>query len=420
MAKEILKLSPYCWPERVSSSHLTDDMNVAFREAGFHTTVYAPTPCRGIDAETRKKYKSIKRETIAEGSIEIHRFAMFREGRNPIGRAIRYVLVNLIQLRKGAKAEGIDIVYGASTPPTQGLLLGKVKKKLSKRYGRNVPFVFNLQDVFPDSLVTAGLTKKGSLIWKIGRKIEDKTYKNADKIIVISNDIKRNIMEKGVPEDKIVVIPNWIDTDAVQPVSREKNSLFDELGLDRNGFYVTYAGNLGLAQGVDTILDAADQLKDHPEIQFVIFGGGNKQEEYKQRIAAMPNVQLFSLQPAERVPEVYSLGNLSVVACRKGAGSGAIPSKTVSIMATATPVLLSFDEGSELWRLIGENDCGYLAPAEDADALARQILAAQQDTEACRRKGENARRLVETRFSKETGTYEYVKVFQGACAGMGN
>lgn len=407
----ILKLSPYFYPERVSSTHISEDLNAALFAAGYTIDNYVPTPSRGISKEEHKKYLKIPYEVRDDGHTIVHRFRMFREGRNPIQRALRYVLVNWKQYRRARKAEGIDLIYGASTPPTQGLLLGKVKRKLSKRYGRNVPFIYNLQDVFPDSLVTTGMTKKGSLIWKIGRKIEDKTYKNADKIIVISNDIKKNIMEKGVPEEKIAVIPNWIDVDATRPVPRTANQLFDELGLSREGFYVTYAGNLGLAQGVDTILDAADRLKDEPELRFVIFGGGNKQEQYKQRIDGMQNVQLFPLQPPERVAEVYSLGDISAVACKKGAGKGAIPSKTVSIMATATPVLLSFDEGSELWRLIGENDCGYLAPAEDAAALAAQILAAQQDAAARKRKGKNARSLAETRFSKEIGTSSWLRVY---------
>lgn len=408
----ILMLPPYCYPEQVSSSHLMEDLFQLFAEKNILVDIYTPMPCRGIDEATRKKYKKIRTEKRYNNTLNIHRFPMFIEGRNPLVRAIRYLICNLIQYRKGIKASEIDLIYAGSTPPTQGILCSRVARTLSRKYGHKVPFVYNLQDVFPDSLVTAGITGKGSLIWKLGRKIEDKTYQNADRIIVISNDIKRNIMDKGVPEEKIAVIPNWINTDTVQPVPRQDNKLFDDLGLTRDGFYVTYAGNLGLAQGVDTILDTADRLRDYPDVQFVIFGGGNKQEEYKKRIDEMPNVQLFPLQPAERVPEVYSLGNISIVACKRGAGAGAIPSKTVSIMATATPVLLSFDEGSELWKLIQENDCGYLAPAEDADAMLQQILAAKEDGLKCRQRGIHARRLVEQQFSKEAGTREYINVFQ--------
>ena len=183
---KILKLSAYYAPESISSSHLTEDLEKAYIDAGFDIDVYAPTPTRGVSAEVREKYKKIKYEEKYDGKIKIHRFSMSREGKNPIFRAIRYLRVNLKHYRRGKRAKDVDVVMAGSTPPTQGMLCARVAKKLSKKYGRKVPFIFNLQDIFPDSLVNAKMTKKGSLIWKIGRRIEDYTYRNADKIIVIS------------------------------------------------------------------------------------------------------------------------------------------------------------------------------------------------------------------------------------------
>lgn len=177
---KILKLPAYCDPERISSSHLTRDMEEAFVNAGIETEVYCPTPTRGITDEVREQYKKIRYEEKYDGMLKIHRFSMMREGRNPIGRAIRYVLINLLQCGKGARAKDVDVIMAGSTPPTQGVLCGMVKKRLTKRYGRTVPFIYSLQDVFPDSLVTAGLARKGGLLWKIGRKIEDYTYRVAD------------------------------------------------------------------------------------------------------------------------------------------------------------------------------------------------------------------------------------------------
>ena len=167
----ILKLSGYFYPEQISSSHLSKDLNEAYLNAGFTFVNYVPTPTRGISEEVRKEYKSIKYEEFDGGKVIVHRFSMFREGKNPIQRAIRYALVNFIQYFKGSSAENIDLILSGSTPPTQGLLCGMVKKRLSKRYKKKVPFVYNLQDIFPDSLVNANMTRKGSLIWTIGRKI---------------------------------------------------------------------------------------------------------------------------------------------------------------------------------------------------------------------------------------------------------
>ena len=162
---KILQLSPYFAPEQISSSHLSKDLTDGYINNGMVIENYVPTPTRGISAEVRKKYKKIKYEEIHDGRVIIHRFSMFREGKNPILRALRYLLVNIKQYFKGSRAKDIDLILAGSTPPTQGMLCAMVKKKLSKRYKKNVPFIYNLQDIFPDSLVTAKMTKKGSIIW---------------------------------------------------------------------------------------------------------------------------------------------------------------------------------------------------------------------------------------------------------------
>lgn len=408
---EILKLPPYYYPERISSSHLTCDLNEAFRDAGLHTTAYVPMPCRGIDDATRKSYKSIKHQILEHESIDIYRFSMYKEGVNPVGRALRYILCNIIQYYRGVKTPNVDVVFAGSTPPTQGILCGKVAKKLSKKYGYKVPFIYNLQDVFPDSLVSSGMTSTGSLVWKIGRVIENYTYKNADKIVVIGEDIKKNIVNKGVPENKVVIIPNWIDITKVVSVERENNKLFDELNIDRDKFIVTYAGNMGTAQGIDTIFQAAKLLKDNTNILFVIFGGGIHKQRYSEMAEMLHNVKVFDLYPADRVSEVYSLGDLSIVSCKKGVGYGAVPSKSLSIMATGTPVILSFDEDTELWDLVKKNDCGYVSPAEDSNYLAKVILEASLESDVVLKKGNNARNTVIRLFSKELCTQKYVELF---------
>lgn len=193
---KVLMLSPYCYPEQISSSHLTDDLFQAFSSEGVVVDVYSPTPCRGIDKETRKKYQSIKEQSMYDNAIRIHRFSLFAENKNSIARAIRYILCNIIQYHKGIRAKNIDVIFAGSTPPTQGLLCGLVKKKLTKKNGHEVPFVYNLQDVFPDSLVNAKMTTEGSFLWKLGRKIENYTYSSADIIIVISKLYAWSVIER--------------------------------------------------------------------------------------------------------------------------------------------------------------------------------------------------------------------------------
>lgn len=411
---KILKLSPYYTPEQISSSHLTEDLEQAYAAAGITTELFVPTPTRGVTPQIRQQYKKIQYEEKMDRKVLVHRFPMFCEGRNPIQRALRYILVNIIQFFKGSGAKDIDVVMGASTPPTQGALCALVAKRLSKRYGRKVPFVFALHDVFPDSLVAAGLAKKNSFLYNIGTKIADYTYRNADAIIAISEDIKRNIIEKGVPEEKIHVIYNWIDTEKVRPVKTKDNKLFEELGLSGTSFKVVYAGNLGKVQGLGTLLDAANILKDQENIEFLIFGKGVEEEALKKRAQTenIANVRFFPLLPLERVPEVYSLGDVCVVSCKKGTGEAGVPSKTWSIMACGKPLLVSFDGGSELCRTVEKAEAGLCCPPEDAAALAQKIVELYTDPEKKEKLGHNAHVYAVEFADRKTATGKYISVIE--------
>ena len=404
---KILILSAYFPPEPMPTETLQFQLAHAFVEAGFHVEVICPIPSRGITDEVRTAYRNKKREALKDGKFVITRFYMPKEGKNPISRALRYFLQNIAHYWKAIKVKDADVLFCASTPPTQGALCALVKRKLK------IPLVYNLQDIFPDSMVNAGMTRKGSFLWKLGRKVEDYTYRKADRIIAISQEGKRNILAKGVPEDKVEVIYNWANTGIV-PVPREQNRLFDELGLDREKFYVTYAGNLGPVQNVGLLLDAADLLKDQQDVQFVIFGAGAEAEALAGRAADMSNVKLFPLMPQDRLSEVYSLGDLSLVIARKNLGAAAMPSKTWSILAAGTPVLLSYDEGSELWNLVEQNGCGVCAPADDAGQLAEVISNAHANQKSLDILAKNARVFAEKEVSFKACSNRHVLMVQTA------
>ena len=193
---KVLAPHAYCKPEMMASSHLWNHLDEAFAENGFHHVIYVPIPTRGVTKEEREEYKKRRREVIYDGKLIINRFSLYGEGQNSVLRALRYFLSCFISLWKclhGKDAKDCNVIYSVSTPPIIGAMSAIVKKR------KGIPFVYVLQDIFPDSLVGTGLAKKDGFLWKIGRKIEDFTYNHADKIIVIGDDFKRNIMAKGVP-----------------------------------------------------------------------------------------------------------------------------------------------------------------------------------------------------------------------------
>lgn len=380
-------------------------------KAGFSIENHVPIPTRGVDYETRKKYSRIKYEELENGRVIVHRFFMFQEGKNSIQRAIRYILVNIIQYIKGSRTKDVDIIMGASTPPTQGLLCGLVKRKLSKKYGKKVPFVYNLQDIFPDSLLHTGLTRKGSLLWKIGRKIEDFTYRSADKIIVISEDFKKNILAKGVPEDKIVVVSNWVDTDDVHPIARKDNVLIERYHLDPNKFYITYSGNIGYTQNMDMLLDAAKEITND-DIRFILIGEGAAKEEVERRVREenIQNIIMLPFQPYADIAHVFSLGDAGLIISKPGVSNNSVPSKTWSIMAAERPILASFDKDSELCSIIRRSESGLCVPPDDPQALKNAILKLYSDKEKRIKFGKNGREFVLKNLTREAGTAKYVQV----------
>lgn len=405
MMKAIFPCSYYL-PETAASLYITDNIVHACADKGIEVDLYTPSPTRNVpDGSVWER-----EERQMDGKLRIHRFHLYGEGKNPMLRALRYFLGEFILLHY-CMWKKYDVAFVDSTPPIQGLKMPLIK------WLKRKPTIYNVQDIFPDSLVGTGLTHEGSLIWKIGRIVEKITYRYADKIIVISEDFKKNIMAKGVPEDKIVVIYNWVDQSKVVDVPREENKLFDVYGLDRSKFYITYNGNIGLTQNMDMLLDVAKELqKEYEDIHFVLVGNGAYMDEVRRKVAEhqLGNVHLLPFQPYEDISHVFSLGDASLVISKPGVGANSVPSKTWSIMSASRPVLANFDE-NELKTIIENNHCGIFTKAGDKDAFKESILTLYNHRELCKEYGYNGRKFVLDNLTREVGTQKYVDVIKEVC-----
>jgi glycosyltransferase involved in cell wall biosynthesis len=396
----------YFPPEKAASIYLTDNIVEDLANSGINVVVYTPIPTRGVDNEIRNFYKKNKIEYRCDNKLKIIRFRLYREGKKTIARAIRYFICNFKHFWHGLTNK-YDVYFVDSTPPTQGLVAGLLK------IIKGVKIVYNLQDVFPDSLVGTGITEKGSLVWRIGRILEQFTYTHCDKIIVISNDFKNNIIAKGVPEDKIEVIYNWVDEKAVVNVPRFENKLFDKYDLDRSKFYVTYNGNIGLTQNIDLLIDVAKELSTNRNIQFVLVGDGADRKRLENIIREnhIDNIRLLPFQPYEDISDVFSLGDVSLIISKPGVGLNSVPSKTWSIMSASRPVLANFDE-NELKDIIVGNHCGVFTKAGDKVALINAILHLYHNPNECKIMGENGRKFIETALTRKIGTTKYVNIIK--------
>lgn len=405
MMKAIFPCSYYL-PETAASLYITDNIVHACADKGIEVDLYTPSPTRNVpDGSVWER-----EERQMDGKLRIHRFHLYGEGKNPMLRALRYFLGEFILLHY-CMWKKYDVAFVDSTPPIQGLKMPLIK------WLKRKPTIYNVQDIFPDSLVGTGLTHEGSLIWKIGRMVEKITYRYADKIIVISEDFKKNIMAKGVPEDKIVVVYNWVDQNKVVDVPREENKLFDAYGLERSKFYITYNGNIGLTQNMDMLLDVAKELQEeYEDIHFVLVGNGAYLDEVRRKVAEqqLDNVHLLPFQPYEDISHVFSLGDASLVISKPGVGANSVPSKTWSIMSASRPVLANFDE-NELKAIIENNHCGIFTKAGDKDAFKESILTLYNHRELCKEYGHNGRKFVMDNLTREVGTQKYVDVIKEVC-----
>lgn len=403
----LLFLSQYFYPEVAASSYLGDNIREDSCKNGIGIKLFVPIPSRGISNVVRKEYKRRKEEHMYNDMLTIRRFSLPKERKSFILRAFRYFLCCLIQLYYGLTTSNIDVMFMTSTPPIQGAMGALIRK------WRKIPFIYNLQDIFPDSLVGTGLASKGGLLWKIGRVIENFTYKHADKIIVISEDFKRNIMAKGVLEEKIEVIYNWVDEKSVVPIAAVDNPLYEEFELERDKFYVVYAGNLGAAQNIDIIIEAAVKTCQ-TDILYLIFGKENQSRPYieKVKMLGINNIRFLPIQPYSRVSFVYSLGNAAIVSCKKGFGSIGMPSKTWSIMSSGTAVLASFDRGTDMQRIIEGNKVGIFTEAGNINEFIQAILYLKEHSNECKNMGERGRQFILNNLTREIGTSKYIKTIK--------
>ena len=402
---KVLAFSAYYTPEIAASMYLTEDIYKGIVDAGHTLEVYVPTPTRGISSETREKYKHKKHVKKYGGKMILHRISMFGEGKNTLTRAFRYLLINAAFIWKGLWTKA-DVIFVQSTPPTQGMMaaiIGMIK---------HIPVVYNLQDIFPDSLVNTGMTKKGSFIWKVGRVVENFTYKHSKKIIVISEDFKKNIMKKGVPADKIVVVPNWADISGVHPVERKYNVLIKRYNLDPDKFYITYCGNVGYTQNMDLLLDVAKELKDElTDLAFIIIGDGADKERVANRVKEekIDNVIMLPFQPYKDIAHVFSLGDVGLIISKPGVGNNSVPSKTWSYMAAGKLILASFDTDSDFGKLINNTICGTIVEADNKNELIISIKKIINNNRLMYQMAQNAFKYVKLTMSKDIYINRYLE-----------
>ncbi|NLI55153.1 MAG: glycosyltransferase family 4 protein [Clostridiales bacterium] len=387
-------------PEITPAARLYADLAEDLCRYGAEVSVVTNLPGHGLSEEERARCLEHADETTPEGYRVLRVGSKKHERKRGLRRALQ-VLTNAQALRRTAKKLKADVYLLDSTPP----LLGLVGAGLS----RHARTVYILQDLFPDSMVATGKFTEWHPAVRLSRRMEQRIYRKNTAFITLSEEMKRTLVARGVEQRKIAVISNWADTESIHPIPREENPLFDELDLPRDGFYAVYAGTLGILQEPDVLLDAAKLLFAAKDVRIVIFGDGAMLEHVKNRVARerIDNVRIFPFYPAERIAQVYSLGDAALVPLKKGATRFTMPRKVWSALAAGRPVIAGAEAGSEWARSIEHEGYGVCVTPGDAREMADAILRLHASTVSLKELGDRARSYACEHASRAQATRAY-------------
>lgn len=321
-----------------------------------------------------------------------------------------------------------DIIVNYSPP----LPLGLSAWLLSRLW--RIPWVLELEDLYPDAAVAAGVMRNERLIGFFSA-MERFLYRHATHISVISESFRRNLERKGVPPPKITLIPVWADPDVVRPLPKE-NDFRRGLGLSGK-FVVMYAGNLGLTSCLEDVLGAAKILaaaeqpaaaplpaaaklpKDEDGIRFVLIGEGVKKDDLEAaaRAAGLTNVMFLPYQPREIFPEMLAAADVGLVTLNASSASSSLPSKVFNTMASARPILAVAPADSDLAQLVENAACGVVVPPGRPELLAAALLGLRRQGDGLAEMGQNGRVQLESRYSRASCVGAYEEMLAELCRG---
>ena len=251
------------------------------------------------------------------------------------------------------------------------------------------PWVFELRDLWPDSIIAVGAMKP-NLGLRAVEKLELFLYRRAARVVSVTHAFRQNLIDRGIDSSKIDVVTNGVNLDTMTPRTPGA-ALAEKLGLTGK-FVAAYIGTHGMAHALDRVLDTAELVSDRQDIRFLLVGDGAAKPDLVKRAASMPNVVLMDPQPRDQIPDLWALANVALVPLRDTPTfETVIPSKIFEAMAMARPVLASIPTG-EATDLVNQHQAGMVVPPEDTAAMAKAICDLADDIDLCVRLGANGRK----------------------------
>jgi len=405
MAK-ILILSLVFPPDSVSTAQIMGDLAIDLQKMGHEVEVITTTPHynRDLESEARqplhKFWGSVLQKSCYHG-IPVFHVLMPQKGSNVTARILAWLSFHLLSTIAGILVlRNPNVIITPSPPLTIGLnawLLGFI---------RRIPYIYNVQEIYPDYAIELGVIRNRWLI-QILLWLEAFIYDKARHVTVIAPHMAERLHNKGVPVQKIKVIPNFVDIEDLYPFPKDND--FSRTYKLHDKFVVSYAGNMGPGQDLENFIAAADLLQHHQNICFLMMGDGMLREALKQKIAKLKlsNFLFLPYQPYSLILQIYAASDLCLAPQKLGIANAAVPSKVYRIMACARPVLASTVAGSDLANLISEAGSGLVVEAGNPQKLADAILMASLSAEKLEVMGKAGREHVSRYYSRQAISLQY-------------
>lgn len=339
------------------------------------------------------KIKLWQKETI--GGVPIVRIPLYPDhSQSKIPRILNYLsfiisgsLLGFFLIRRP------DVIHAIQPPTTC------VPAWLLSRLWR-IPFTYEVQDMWPETLQATGMMNNNTVLAVVA-KYCDWVYRKAAALRVISPGFRRNLITKGVNGEKIHVISNWVDTDYYSP--RQPDVALSEKFGFKGRFNILYAGTIGLAQGIETVLAAAKLVEDIEQIQFVLAGGGLALDNLKEYAANhnITNVKFLGRQPMELMPDLYSLADILLVHLKDDPLFRiTIPHKTLTYLSAGKPVLAAVE--GDVAAIVNENGAGLTCCSGNPESVAENVRKLYgMSLNDRKRLGENGRATALKRYAKD-------------------
>lgn len=402
---KILLISAYFPPDTGSAANLFYDLGKKLTQKGFNVSVLTSFPSYhvtgNIDGYNGQKMRREQVDGLSVIRIRVPQFPRYI----PAMRALWQFSMAYFFSRSIRNIEKHDVALVYSPP----LPLGFTGASLSKLW--NIPYILNVQDLFPQSAIDLNILKNRLLI-KFFKLLERKIYKSANHITVHSAGNRNYLVNTGVDSENVTIMPNWVDTDYLQP--GEKSNHFSRQHRLQDKFVVSFAGVIGYSQDVDVILEAANQLTGHNDIHFLIVGDGVEKDRLiiKAEKMNLTNVTFLPMQPRDVYSQVLHTSDICLSTLNKEVKTPVVPSKILSIMAVGKPLIACMDMQGDAPEIVKKAKCGFVFPAGSSKGLADAIIQLYNNRELCDRYGKNGHDYCVEHFSLDICTNKYTQLFK--------